>query len=122
VQGEAGLVDELGCRAAGVRAAAPVPVERFQQGPGAGRAEELLDVGKDADRARQGGRGDSRGLLGLLVRAVVQAGVRAGAAAAAHRACPGWPAPNPAQAAVPGWAECASSAGTAGPSACPAAW
>ena len=47
----------------GCDAAAPVPVERFQQGPGAGRAQELLDVGEDADRARQGGRGDSRGLL-----------------------------------------------------------
>ena len=91
-QGEADRVDERAGVASGIRAAAPVPVERFQQGPGPGGAEELIDVGERLDQP--------------------------GGLAAVHCACPGAAAvPNPAQAEVPGWAEYASSATAAGPAA-----
>src|SRR6266851_1344711 len=97
VQGEAGRVDEQAGVLPGERAAAPVPVEVRQHGPGPGTAQELIDIGEQADQPGEA----------VLACPCVVIG-------AVHCACPG-AAPNPAQAEVPGWTEYASSATAAGP-------
>ena len=98
-RGEADAVDEVAGAEPGRDAAAGLVPGRQGCVPGRS-AEEFVHVGQ-----REGQVGEP----GLVT-------------AAGHDCVPGTVAPNPAHAAVPGWAECASSGTVTGPPTGTAAW